>query len=480
MSHRVKRDWRLAALGSGCSALGTACLFLAACSVNQPKPAPPPVVATPIEHTPAPVPVPAPPAASPVQQVAASPWDRLRRRFVMPGCDYNPAVLHWAHMFTQAGNQFTASLSDAMPFLLVVLDQIEERDIPGEFAFLPYIESNYTPLASSGDRAAGIWQLMPDTAREAGLRITADYDERLDIPASTGAALGLVKRYDQEFGDWRLADMAFNAGEYGLKQLVGDNKQERSAAELARLRVQAGTHQHLAKLLAVACVVSDPQRFHVKLPEPSTDDALTLIQLPAPVDLALAARLADVDEVRLRHLNPGLLRARMPADGPFHLLLPASRRLAVEQTLGKLPQYAWRDWHAVSLKQTETLSLFATETDLDLSALAAINHVDGDASLAPGTHLLLPGHSPSGTDVAIVQDLSPPPVQERVPGILSVHAGDTLWGIAHRYGLQVDDLMRWNGLNRSATLQLGEHLHLTAPQAITGGPGSTTVAPATH
>jgi hypothetical protein len=40
--------------------------------------------------------------------------------------------------------------------------------------------------------------------------------------------------------------------------------------------------------------------------------------------------------------------------------------------------------------------------------------------------------------------------------------------------------MRWNGLNRSATLQLGERLHLTAPQAITGGPGSTTVAPATH
>ena len=142
-----------------------------------------------------------------------SPWDRLRRRFVMPGCDFNPGVQHWARAYAQGNNQFSASLNAAMPFLLVVLDQIEQRDMPGEFAFLPYIESNYTPLASSGDRAAGIWQLMPDTAREAGLRITPDYDGRLDIAASTHAALDLLQHYQQEFGDWRLADMAFNAGQ---------------------------------------------------------------------------------------------------------------------------------------------------------------------------------------------------------------------------------------------------------------------------
>jgi len=96
--------------------------------------------------------------------------------------------------------------------------------------------------SSTGE--SGIWQLMPDTAREAGLHITADYDGRLDIHASTNAALDLLQRYDQEFGDWRLADMAFNAGEYGIKDLVGDARTQRSAAELGRLRVQA---QEIAK-----------------------------------------------------------------------------------------------------------------------------------------------------------------------------------------------------------------------------------------
>ncbi len=396
----------------------------------------------------------------------------------MSGCDYSPAVQHWAHLYSQGANQFSASLSQAMPFLLVVLDHLEQRNMPGEFAFLPYIESTYTPLASSGDHAAGIWQLMPDTAREAGLRITSDYDGRLDITASTAAALDLLQRYEQEFGDWRLADMAFNAGEYGVKQQVGDNKTTRSPVELSRLHLHAGTHEHLAKLLAVACVVADPQRFHVELPDPDPEDTLALLEFPAPVDLELVAHLAQIDAQRLHHLNPGLLHARMPSGGPYHLLVPASHRLAIEQTLGKLPQYAWRDWHEVSLKQTETLSLFASAADLDLSALVAINGVAGDAPLAPGTRLLLPGHA--GTSSELVQDATPPARPESAPDMLSVHAGDTLWSIAHHYGVHVDDLLRWNGLSRTSTLRLGLRLRLSAPDTNAGGTTTAAAAPAAH
>jgi membrane-bound lytic murein transglycosylase D len=432
----------------------------------------PPTQTTPEAIVVQPLPAPTPPATQSI--ITLSPWDRLRQRFTMPGCDYSPAVGHWARLYTQAPGQFSESLTTVMPFLLVVLDEIERRNVPGEFAFLPYIESTYTPLASSGDRAAGIWQLMPDTAREAGLHITSDYDGRLDIHASTNAALDLLQRYNQEFGDWRIADMAFNAGEYGIKQLVGDAKTQRSATELGRLRVHQGTHAHLAKLLALACVISDPQRFNVELPDPNDDDPLVLIEFPAPVDLGLASRLAGIDETHLRHLNPGLLRARMPANGPFHLLLPASRRIAVEQTLGKLPQYAWRDWHNVALKQTETLSLFASQNDIDVSALATINGVAADAPLAPGTHLLLPGR----TDSAVAQELPLHAPQEASSGTLIVRAGDSLWSIAHRHGVRIDDLLRWNGLSRTATLRLGQHLRLSDSERALGGAVNVTAAAA--
>ena len=394
----------------------------------------------------------------------------------MPGCDYTPAVRHWARMYTQSASSFSASLHDAMPYLLVVLDQIEKRKLPGEFAFLPYIESTYTPLASSGDRAAGIWQLMPDTAREAGLRITSDYDGRLDIQASTIAALDLIERYEERFGDWRLADMAFNAGPYRIVQLVSDTRGDRTAGEIAKLRVHPGTHEHLAKLLAIACVIAEPDRFKVELPTPDVDDELVLIELPAPLDLELAARLAGLETARLRHFNPGFLRARMPATGPLHLLIPAARRQVLEQTLGKLPQYAWRDWHTVTLKQNETIELFASQNDLDASALATINSVSTNANLPPGTRLLLPGRA--AIDSGVAEAVPSAPSRQQRGEVFTVRAGDTLWNIARLNNVTLDELLRWNGLNRASTLHLGQRLHLSAPVAAAGSQSTAAAAAA--
>ncbi|HSE13412.1 MAG TPA: transglycosylase SLT domain-containing protein [Rudaea sp.] len=461
------RDLGLALFGGCCTAIGGACLLLAACATgptyNAPPAEPEPIAAQP------PVPPAAPaPAPAPVQvgtQPVASPWPRLRARFSMPGCDYNASVQHWARIYAQGPNEFTSSLSDAMPYLLLVLDQIEQHQLPGEFAFLPYVESNYTAIASTGDRAAGIWQLMPDTAQEAGLRISNDYDGRLDIYASTVAAIGLLKQYHEEFGDWRLADMAFNAGMYKVRQLLAARpNKEWTAHEMGRLRVNPGTHDHLAKLLAMACIVSDPWRYRIRLPEPHYDDAVAVLSLPAPVDLRLAARLAGIDDAQLRHLNPGFLRGRMPAEGPLHLVVPASRRLTIEQTLGKMPQYVWRDWHEAVLKQPETIEMFAMLEDLDSSALATVNGVAANTTLTPGTRLLLPGPSRDTDLVAAVPAPLAAGTALELPGVVVVHAGDTLWDIARRFGLHVEDLLRWNGLTRNATLHLGQRLLLSAPE----------------
>ena len=460
------RDLRLAVFGACCTTLGGACLLLAACAGNAPRVEPVAAPATPppapAQEAAAPPPKPVLPAAPPAP---ASPWPRLRATFEIPACNYNAAVQHWTRMYAQSPREFSDSLAEAMPYLLLVVDQLERHRLPGEFAFLPYLESNYTPIASSGDRAAGIWQLMPDTALEAGLRIAPDYDGRLDIYASTLGAIDLLRRYHDEFGDWRMADMAFNAGFYKVRALLGKRPHDGwSARELGRLAVSSGTHDHLAKLLALPCIVADPARFHVRLPEPQVDDPVVVLDLPAPVDLQLAARLAGIELSRLRQLNPGFLRGQMPANGPFQLLIPATRRLAVEQTLGKLPQYVWRNWHEVVLKQTETVDLFAMLGDVDPTALATVNGVKADAALPPGTRLLLPGMA-KDTDLAVAEP-APPSGDDSLaepPDSLVVHAGDTLWDIAHRYGLHVDDLLRWNGLTKNATLRLGQHLLLNEP-----------------
>ncbi len=458
------RDWRLAAVGGSCCALGASCLLLVACSTQPQRVAPAPIVSVQSSLPGEPLPLASPAPLQPIAPVnnadtvsLQSPWPRLRQRLAMPGCDYNPAVKRWTREYAQSPAQFAASMSEAMPYLLVVLNEIEKRDLPGEFAFLPYIESTYTPISSSGDRAAGIWQLMPDTARQTGLAITPEYDGRLDIYASTKAALDLIERYQREFDDWRVVDLAYNAGEYGVKTLVGNATVSRSADEIARLRVNPGAHDHLAKLLAVACVASDPERFHVELPEPSTDDVLAHIELAAPVDLNLIAWISRVDVSQLRRFNPGYTNGRMPSNGPYGLLVPASQRAQIESALALLPTPKWREWHETSLLNDESIDVLATAHDLDAAAMASINHVTSDATLQAGKHVLLPGRDPA----ARIE-----PAASRVLSTSTLHTvrhGDTPWSIARAEHVKLDDLMRWNGLTHKTTLHQGQRLRLDAP-----------------
>ncbi|MET0229816.1 MAG: lytic transglycosylase domain-containing protein, partial [Rhodanobacteraceae bacterium] len=240
------------------SALACAIATLAACTTEPARTALP---APPSEPPPAPTissPFASPPTTPPRVSTTSrpgpiAPWSRIRDRFAMTGCDYRPQVMRWAKRYTASPRRFEASWERALPFVLIVIDELERRNLPGEFAMLPFVESGYEPVAARGDRPAGMWQIDADTARGEGLLITADYDGRLDPAMSTTAALSLIERYQKEFGDWRLADMAFNSGEYRVRNLLrGRDAHTLSAAELGTLAFNPVTHDHLDRLLALA------------------------------------------------------------------------------------------------------------------------------------------------------------------------------------------------------------------------------------
>jgi membrane-bound lytic murein transglycosylase D len=371
----------------------------------------------------------------------------------MQGCDYRPQVQHWAQTYAKGAHAFASSWKHAMPFLLIVVDQLERRDLPGEFAMLPYVESSYEPLATHGDRPAGIWQLLPDTANEAGLTISADYDDRLDAVASTRGALDLIERYYKEFGDWRLADMAFNSGEFRVRKLLnGRDAQALSADELAHAAFNPITHEHLDRLLALACIIDDPTRFGVKLPEPTADDRLQSITLEAAIDLRLAARLSALPVGDVKRWNAGYRHNRMPADAPHHLLLPAASVARFRSAADAVPLALWSDWREERAASTSGIGSWAARIGVPVAVLAAANAIDESATVLPSTTLLLPGREPDPIDRAR-------PATERRPRFHVVVAGDSLSRVAHQYAIPLDRLRHLNP-QAHATLQLGERLRL--------------------
>src|SRR5699024_2718737 len=144
-------------------------------------------------------------------------------------------------------------------------------------------------------RAAGIWQIMPATGRGLGLRIDADLDARLDLDLATRAVATMLQHDYGKLGDWRLADLAYNAGLYRLKRSLRDTEPVQPDAPLPELDLPEVTKNHLAKVQALACIVARPEQYAVELPDP--DASVPLVRRPLAHALALpvAARLSGLD-----------------------------------------------------------------------------------------------------------------------------------------------------------------------------------------
>jgi membrane-bound lytic murein transglycosylase D len=439
-------------------ALALVTALLAACSTQPQRQAEP---APPLEQ----VPPPAPPATEPVvpettpavvrpSPETISPWERLRTRFAMKTCDYRPQVMRWARYYTASPQRFAASWDRALPFLLIVIDELERRNLPGEFAMLPYVESGYEPVASRGDRPAGMWQLMPDTARDEGLVIAADYDGRLDISASTTAALSLIERYEKEFGDWRLADMAFNSGEYRVKNLLrGRDARSLSAAELGKLSFNRITHDHLDRLLGLSCVISDPQKFAVTLPELSPGQRLKTIIQQSGMDVRLAARLAGLDPAGMKRLNAAYRRNRMVAGMPYELLMPADSVERFQNAAQVIPVALWNDWREQRAMRTGGLASWAAEVGIPVAVLATANAIGEETTIGPTTRLLVPGRE---------KDTAEPATPAAT---YLVKPGDTLSSIAQRNRVKMAELKRLNPSIDGKRLHPGDRLRITGESA---------------
>ncbi|MEO7149121.1 MAG: transglycosylase SLT domain-containing protein [Rhodanobacteraceae bacterium] len=400
---------------------GCVAALLAACAA-QPAMQTSPSVAIAAPQAPAPVVALLPPASPP------DIWTRLRARFALDDCNSGSRVQDWARRYTGNPERFEAQLREVLPLMMYVQNAAENAGVPGEFVLLPWVESTYDP-AEPGRRGdpAGMWQIMPQTARTLGLVINRDYDGRLDPAAATPAVMAMLKSYGEDLHNWRLVDMAFNTGEYKVFGLIEGH--DGDSVNVPHLAVSAITRDHLAKLQALACIVRDPARYDVALPKPNDSDRLALVALPATTDLAAAASLARLPSDRLRALNPGYRDGRMTADAPHHLLLPQDN---AQMLLA-----------AIAARDADTMAQATPATN----TTGAILRDSGDA---------VPPKSKRAVAAAASK-------RRHVSDRHNVTRGESLWMIARRYHLDPRKLRNWNAL-ASDDLRPGQVLRLSAPE----------------
>ncbi|VTP60585.1 Membrane-bound lytic murein transglycosylase D precursor [Serratia rubidaea] len=147
-----------------------------------------------------------------------------------------------------------------------IVEQIKKRNMPMELVLLPIVESAFDPHATSSANAAGLWQIVPQTGRNYGLKNNQWYDGRRDVVASTTAALNMMEYLNRMFkGDWLLTVAAYNSGEGRVMRAVKANRRQGKPTNFWALSLPRETSIYVPKMLALSEIIKHSKKYGVRL-----------------------------------------------------------------------------------------------------------------------------------------------------------------------------------------------------------------------
>lgn len=390
-------------------------------------------------------------------------WERIRRGFAMRELNTKLAE-NRTKWYAGQPDYLGRMTARASLYLYHIVEEIERRKMPTELALLPFVESAMQPEAESHAKASGLWQFIPSTGKLYSLEQNLWKDERRDVIESTRAALDYLQKLYDQFGDWHLALAAYNMGEYGLARAQERNRKAKKATDYTSLKLPNETQYYVPKLQAIKNIVRDPARYDIELPKIRNEPYFVALGKTRDIDVATAARLADMPIDEFRALNPSFNRPIIVGATQPQILLPADRK---EAFLSNLAAYEatgqpLASWTTHTLAAGETLSKIATRVGLSEAQLREANRIPPRYVVKAGSTILIPRDETMFDDITIVDGsyaLVPASANLRQM-FYRVRRDDTLQSVARRWNVEIEEIIAWNRL-RSDTLFHGQRLVLT-------------------
>ena len=408
-------------------------------------------------------------AASQVVAQLAPPadlWERIRRGYGMPNLE-SDLVRDREQWYATRPDYIGRMTERSRKYLFHIVEELERRNMPTELALLPFIESAFNPQAVSSARAAGMWQFMPATGSYFSLKQNVFRDDRRDVLASTRAALDYLQKLHGMFGDWHLALAAYNWGEGSVGRAIAKNQKAGLPTTYSDLVMPAETRLYVPKLQAVKNIVASPDTFSARLPVIENHPYFQTVTITRDIDVALAARLADVKLEDFKALNPSAHRPVILAAGTPQILLPWDNAAVFQKNLqahntGRLA--TWTAWTApATMKPVDA----AKRVGMSESELRDVNNIPPRMLIKAGSTLLVSRGERVAHDVTVqVADnghmaLAPEIVTRRTT--VKARKGESVATIARRYNLSAASVAGWNKVSASAAFKPGQAVVVFLP-----------------
>jgi membrane-bound lytic murein transglycosylase D len=382
----------------------------------------------------------------------------------------NDRVLRFVELFQGRLRPFlTEGLTRGASYLPMIHTVFREEGLPLDLGFVPLVESAFKTTALSRANARGVWQFMRPTGKEYGLRSDWYVDERADPEKATRAAAKYLKALHRMFGDWHLAIASYNGGPGRVQRAV-----KRAGIDDFWTLTESSKHlpretrDYVPMILAAAIIARNPAQYGFEIPA-TLPFATDVVTVSGPVDLRNVAEWAGVPADDIRSLNPELRRWTTPVRArEYQLRVPMGTMASVlEGYAGAAPGAAAAlQWYTV--RKGESLPTIARRLRVSRADLAEANYLNTTARVQPGQRLVVPrapsaallagrANTPAATRVATAE--REPRESEVTRTVYRVRKGDTLYSIARRHGVSVENLRAWNRLKGSA-LSIGDRLQI--------------------
>lgn len=260
--------------------------------------------------------------------------------------------------------------------------RLKEEGLPDDLKYLAVAESALILDIRSSMGAMGLWQFMPPTARQVGLRYDNMIDERRDFEKSTTAALQYLKRLHGMFGNWALAMAAYNCGKSRLR----DEMKRQRSDNFYRLSLPLETERYIFRIAAIKLILEDPAKYGYSVPP-------TRVYRPTPCDrvevnsrgvvpMVEVAEAIGTDVKMIKDLNPHILGYNMPP-GRYVVNVPTGQGARLANTLEKLSRtYAGTGGGSITgdryvVQRGDTLSSISKRSGVPMETIRALNGIEG-------------------------------------------------------------------------------------------------------
>ena len=377
------------------------------------------------------------------------------------GFTINPLIQQYINFYQGRGRATMESgLRRSGQYMKLARQIFAKEGVPIDITWLGQVESAWKPKAMSWAAASGLWQFIPSTGRDYGLRQTAWIDERNSFEQATIASARYLKTLAAHYqGDWELAMAAYNTGAGNVDRAIARSGSKSYWAIYPYIAQE--TRNYVPNILATILIAKNPDKYGFKGIRPEAPVTYDRVQVSTATSLQLIAEATDTSVDHIRSINPELKRDITPRGESYTVRVPPGKAKQFVAILQRIPGDRRESARVISVAPGEDLQNVANRTGVSVAQLQAMN---SGVDLKSTTKLVVPS---SSVRLTSWRRAKPGTTEPAAAGLTKIRArkGDTISRIAAARSLDANEIARLNGMTPELELRAGQEIKLPATGA---------------